>query len=296
MSQRLHNLTSPGGRLTATIADGGAELSSLTIDGRELLYRANQFEPTADGGWQGRAPWLWPAVGRNYAPAADSCSYEHDGRRYPMPIHGFAMNRRWSLLWQQAGGALYGLAEDEETMAGYPWPFQLRIGYTLDDGGLTARVEVTSPTGLPFCLGNHLTLAVPEPFDAVRVSLPAGVRHGLTRRGLLEGTSPIDLSTASLADELFLNGVVGGLPEPAVLTAVLPDGLTIRVGQAIERGAEWTSAESRLFVFYGSRERGYWCPEPWLGWPNGLQARRGVVELPAAEVFVWTMRIDLEQD
>ena len=77
----------------------GGELSGLKVrfQGRwiELLYRARDYSPTA--GWRGKAPLLWPATGRNFAPGTPPDggdevvgSYDLDGQRLRMPIHGFA--------------------------------------------------------------------------------------------------------------------------------------------------------------------------------------------------------------
>ena len=42
----------------------GANLVSLRYDGNELLHRGGLMSPAPDGGWDGKAPLLWPAVGR----------------------------------------------------------------------------------------------------------------------------------------------------------------------------------------------------------------------------------------
>src|SRR5512146_371901 len=65
---RLIRLRVAGGSLQAYIAPAhGADLAGLEVrrDGRwsELLYRGLDYRPTA--GWTGKAPILWPAVGRN---------------------------------------------------------------------------------------------------------------------------------------------------------------------------------------------------------------------------------------
>lgn len=52
-------------RLEAIISPTlGANLLSLKHDGQELLHRGADISPPPDGGWDGKAPLLWPAVGR----------------------------------------------------------------------------------------------------------------------------------------------------------------------------------------------------------------------------------------
>ena len=61
---------SAGGLRATIVPQRGAELASLQVRHRggwvELLHRALDFSPTDE--WQGRAPLLWPAVGRNFTP------------------------------------------------------------------------------------------------------------------------------------------------------------------------------------------------------------------------------------
>ena len=89
--------------LEAAIAPSqGGELTSLRVRFRgawvELLYRAREYGP--DSGFRGKASFLWPAVGGQYAVGTiprSSCGdgdYPVGDRRYPMPCHGFAKDLR----------------------------------------------------------------------------------------------------------------------------------------------------------------------------------------------------------
>src|SRR5206468_65722 len=109
-----------------------AEISSIQTrhEGSwlEWLYRADDFSPC--DGWRGRAPWLWPAVGRSYAPrklekalrtraTPTDYDWEHAAKIYPMPNHGFAMSRAWRVVAARAdeSGAMVecALSDDAET-------------------------------------------------------------------------------------------------------------------------------------------------------------------------------------
>src|ERR1039458_7506187 len=96
--------------LEAAIAPSqGGELTSLRVKFKgtwvELLYRARDYG--AGTGFRGKASFLWPAVGGQYALGtipASSCSdgsYAVGDRRYPMPCHGFAKD----LPWKESGSA-----------------------------------------------------------------------------------------------------------------------------------------------------------------------------------------------
>lgn len=96
---RLVRLSVPGGQLRAYIAPAhGADLAGLEVrhggGWSERLYRGMDYRAT--DGWTGKAPILWPAVGRNFPPAVGSgprgggLGWVLHGRVYPIPIHGFA--------------------------------------------------------------------------------------------------------------------------------------------------------------------------------------------------------------
>lgn len=299
---------SPGGRVVAHVAPAaGGELSSLAVEPYgELLYRADDFAPPPPGEWRGRAPLLWPAVGRNFTPAAlraatPQCCFERDGVVYDLPIHGFARDRAWNIVDvfadQETAGVRLTLRDDEASRRVYPWPFELSSVWRVHERGVSQTVEVRSSATIPFGIGNHLTVRVPtDRFDATRVACSATVRLELDDHSLLNGEeTPIDLAAGEpLTTPWLLNGVFGRIVGDPVMTVSCPGGPVVTVKQEVDRGAPHVAAEDRLFVVYGNRERGYYCPEPWIGRPNGLQTGQGVVVLPAGEVFSWTMSVEVE--
>ena len=224
----------------ATITPGsGGELTSLRLKGVELLH----VPPPGAGGWRGRAPVLFPAVGR------------HAGgvwARGPMPLHGFAQDAAFSLVDLAAdedGGsratvrltasslAANGGPAAAAAAAGYPFSFALTITYTLVGGVLRAEHtvaheintttcggadagEVATAGPMPVAIGNHISFAYPWSGAGVWADgrLTGSVTHslGLTAGSLLDGVAtPVpELSNGggglSLAAPLATNAVLGG--------------------------------------------------------------------------------------
>ena len=298
-------LTGPGGLVQADICPAaGAEVSGLRLGTMgEVLYRANQFEPPPEGQWRGRAPLLWPAVGRNFTPAAiatgdPACGFDHGGQHYPLPIHGFARDLAWDVLGHGAdsdsGWMRCGITDTAETRAVYPWPFTVEVEHRVDAQGLNSTVSITSSDELPFCIGNHLTVIVPgDQFESTTIEANVSIQHLLTDFALLSGESlPADLSQPQpLSDERWLNTVLGGIGGPARMTVRWPDGSSLQVGQDVVEGESLVDPADWLFVLYGNRELGYFCPEPWIGRPNGLQDPTGRVTLPAGGTFAWRLSL-----
>ncbi len=107
--------------LSAEIAPLGAELVALRdAKGGDLLFNGDPAY------WTGRAPLLFPIVGRLPGDALI-----HQGVTYPMLQHGFARRRVFTLLSATEDSATFALEADEETRLQYPFEFSLRVTYTL---------------------------------------------------------------------------------------------------------------------------------------------------------------------
>lgn len=148
-------ITIRSNELSATINPHGAELTSLkTQDGAEWM---SDGDPAF---WTGRAPLLFPIVGRL---AGDS--YRVDGETYALPQHGFARRKAFTLVREGAEQALFRLVADEETMAVYPFRFTLDVAFTLI--GATLRIDITvtndDDRDMPASFGFHPAFAWPLP-------------------------------------------------------------------------------------------------------------------------------------
>lgn len=279
----------------------GGELSSLRVRRGnrwvELLHRANLFGPPR-GGWRGRAPWLFPAVGRSVLAGRVGAYALANGRAFPMPIHGFVKDRAWELVSVDKRSVTCRIADDAETRAMYPYGFELTVVYSLLPDGFSARAEVVasaSNSGLmPFAFGNHLSLALPlgpgGDAGACVVRSPAEKEFLLSDLGLLTGkvVPSFCRGAVALRDEPRLRDMVLGAFPPGECWAELrdPSAFGVRVRQSVLGGAEHAR-----FILYSDAGRTFFCPEPWYGEPNSLNGGRSPVQLAPGERFDWEMEI-----
>lgn len=314
-STGLVRLSDENAGLQASVAPArGAELSSLRYrfqgDWVETLYRANEFtEP--DHGWRGRAPALWPAVGRNFTEEHlqelqrtgdydGICTYVQDEKTWEIPRHGFAMHMPWELQSHTADSSgatvVCALGSNEETRGQYPFDFDLSVRFLLADGVLRMTYRIDSHShGLPFSIGNHLSFRLPfgrgGRFEDVLIWGPIEKQQETTEAGLFSGRElELDLCRgARLGWERLHNGVFGPVPPDHACVELWQEGaFGFRVSQ---RALDPTDARL-YFVFYAQPLDGLFCPEPWLGGPNSLNTREGVVTLAAGESFSWEMTIE----
>lgn len=134
--------------LRVEIADLGAELMSVydCAAQTELLWNG---DPTY---WKRRSPILFPNVGKTWRNTVLI-----RGKAYPTCQHGFARDRRFICERADKTSATYLLRSDAETLARYPFAFELRIRYALEGRNLRVCWTVDNPGSeeMAFTIGGH---------------------------------------------------------------------------------------------------------------------------------------------
>lgn len=90
-------------------------------------------------------------------------AYTLDGKRYPMPMHGFAQNYDFRVAEHTECRIVYEITDDAETYKQYPYRFRLRVAYALEDATLTVTYGVQNRDAkeLYFSMGGHPRFACP---------------------------------------------------------------------------------------------------------------------------------------
>ncbi|KAA2313343.1 aldose 1-epimerase family protein [Pseudooceanicola sediminis] len=255
-------ITSPD--LSVTLSDLGAELQSITTAaGDALLWHG---DPAF---WGGRAPILFPIVGRG-----PNDRIAVNGQEAAMRQHGFARHSTFQLVEVTPDRCVYALNDSAESRAVYPFAFRLTLTYHLIGPTLSVTAEVTnaSETAMPFGLGFHPAFAWPLPGAgkaAHRITLANGAEPALAR--LVDGhlapersASPFDAGVLPLHPDLFDADAL-----------IFPGG----AGDALSYRAPDSAAPALHFTFSNTPNLGIWskpgapfvCIEPW----HGMAARTG---------------------
>ncbi|MCR5232513.1 MAG: aldose 1-epimerase family protein [Lachnospiraceae bacterium] len=133
----------------------GAELKSIKdkASGREYLWNADPRY------WNRTSPVLFPFVG-----AVKDKQYRHDGRTYNIGQHGFARDMEFAVKTSSDDEILFELSESGETMAKYPFKFNLNIGYHIEGRSVTVlwSVKNTNDDLMYFSIGAHPGFMLPE--------------------------------------------------------------------------------------------------------------------------------------
>ena len=302
----LTRLTSPDGRVEAFVAPGqGAELCGLAWDGQELLYRGRDFTPTS--GWSGRAPVLWPAIGRTFAPGPEPTAenfkdarlgWTHDGRDYAMPMHGFARSLPWNVERATETSLHLVLSDSDATRGVYPFGFRHALVYAVENGGLTLRHRITaSPDNageMPFALGNHATFKLPllghGTLEKVQVSTNCDRRIELDAAGRPNGqvTRCERFRTETSVSKLVRFDVIALHSDSKPGWARLRQGnLSITVSHERAVGLE----PLQLITLWGDPSDGYLSLEAWVGKPNALASGEGLCRLKPGATMDWSLAV-----
>jgi galactose mutarotase-like enzyme len=251
-------VTITSGTLTAAINPFGAELSHLhDADGRELMTDA---DPAF---WTGRAPILFPVVGRPYRE-----TIRVDGIEYPMKQHGFARTSMFAVAETAADRARFVLTDSAETRTSYPFAFELALTFTVAGATLTIEACITNcgDTPMPASFGFHPAFAWPLPYGqdraAHRITFSAdepdrlkeiasdGTIAVATRASPVEGrvlhlTDAMFETDALVWDHIRSDSVTYGAPAGPQLEIAFPDTPMLGI---------WTKPGAH-----------YVCVEPWHG-------------------------------
>ncbi len=279
------------GELYAAINPLGAELSSLRdADGNELMTDA---DPAF---WRGRAPILFPIVGR----LNDDVLWI-DSESYRMEKHGFARRSVFDLADSGPAHAIFRTTDSAETQAMYPFPFLLEIGFEIAGTTLLMTAKIGNPGDepMPASFGWHPAFAWPLPYGAPREDHrivferpePDMVR-GLEPGGLIaeDRPTPVVGDVLPLADALFEHDALIWNP--------------IR-SQRLRYGG--TSGPQLDIAFRDTPRLGIWtkpgarfvCVEPWhgiadsVGYTGDFRDKPGVFEIAPGATWACEMRVTL---
>lgn len=310
---RLVELSAAHAELRAFVAPShGGDLASLQYRRNgtwvELLYRGMDYRPTT--GWTGKAPILWPAVGRNFLAAnSDDLGWVSHGAIFPIGIHGFARDQEWQ-VGEEAGcdertaKIRLLLRDNPETRSVYPFGFLLTTDYVLSGTSLfilqTVTADPANADRMPFSIGNHITFKIPlapgGSSERTTISTPA-TRQVLTdESGRPSGevaeadfAEPRPLSTLPPLRAISLSGYAGDWAWARIED---PSSLTVTVSHREDRRPDGNPV---LFNLWGDIRQGFFAPEPWVGKQNSLSTGDGAISLAPGESYRWTIAIRIAE-
>lgn len=149
-------ITKTNNKISASIDSLGAELIRLEKDSKNYIWTVDETY------WNKTSPILFPIVGR-----LKNDTYRIENKTYELPRHGFARNLEFQIVNQTESSVVFVLESNSETLKNYPFEFELRLEYELDENELKMKysVENKSEVTMPFSIGAHPAFTIEDSFS-----------------------------------------------------------------------------------------------------------------------------------
>ncbi len=149
--------------LTANIKEEGAELKNLFSSEREYIWQSNPDF------WTGACPTLFPICG-----SLKDNEFTLDGKTYSLQKHGFAKVSTFEVEKKSENSATFLLKSNAETLVSYPFEFEFRVIFTLEEKRLSVRYEIKnlSKETMYFSVGSHEGYAIEGAIEDYEVIFP----------------------------------------------------------------------------------------------------------------------------
>ncbi|WP_255298302.1 aldose epimerase [Brevibacillus dissolubilis] len=255
----------------------GGIIISLGIGGRELLFLNKEtfYDPTKN--IRGGIPILFPACGQ-----MENATYEWNGQAYPMPNHGFARNKPWTVAatdTEEKASITLVLASDDDTRKYYPFDFELRFTYILQDGKLTIQQEYHNRSGadMPMYAGFHPYFRVADKEIRYETDAQRCLNYRDMTIRAFEGV--VDLSDLKQSVALL----------DAVTQEIAFDLEDTNQRVVIEYGEEF-----RFIMLWTEEGQDFVCVEPWMALGNELNRKEQLQMVPDGGVLRTEVGISLQ--
>ncbi len=271
--------------LTVKISKMGAEIKSILCKGTEYMWSG---DPAI---WSGTAPIMFPICG-----GLKDDKFTHNGKEYTLTKHGFAKTNVFEVEIYTDTKAVFLLRANDETKKAYPFDFEFRVIFEIDDKTLKIdyKVDNKGTNTMYFNVGAHEAYATPEGIEDYDILFDCEQTlnaHNLFGNYLAESTYPIikDSTVLPLYDKYF---ILDALP----FTDVTAGAATLRnrkTGRAVR--IEFP-APTNLLLWH-KHGAGYMCVEPWNGipdMPNGsyeIAEKKGITALEAGNSYTYSHKI-----
>ncbi|WP_152055373.1 aldose 1-epimerase family protein [Aliarcobacter butzleri] len=177
--------------IKAQIKSFGVELNSLKKcdENFEYIWQANSKY------WARHSPVLFPIVGR-----LKEDSYFYKNKKYSLSQHGFARDKEFEIVQNEADFIEFRLKSDEKSLEFYPFFFELNIGYKLDKNSLIVsyKVKNKSDEKMYFSIGAHPAFNTQVGDFLEFENIKTTKRYFLDEKGLIYKNEDLNLENSKL--------------------------------------------------------------------------------------------------
>lgn len=274
----------------------GGVVSSLQLPGvdgeRELLHQHDFFWQCDNDDLAGGMPFLFPVCARLSRNNQDGV-YSYQGQHYKLPIHGFSWQLPWDVVEHGDDFIVMQLESNASTLKQYPFDFCIQLRYEIRNGQLFCYQSYENRSGeaMPYYAGFHPYFSAAskdnieidyEPIE--RWQYNSALTDLVGRKANF--SLPTKLANPDLNEQLTKVG------ENKTVNMIYENSDILQVeAQGLE--------DHDLFPFiqlYTIVDKNFFCIEPWMGYPNAMNAVKGVRWLQPNQQEHGLLRIELKSE
>ena len=239
--------------LTAKINELGAELKSLVCNDTEYIWEGRSEV------WAGSCPLLFPICG-----GLKNDKYVLNGKEYTLEKHGYIRFKTFEVENKTDESVVFLHKSDNETKEHFPFDYELRVIYTLNEKTLKIDYSVINKNDntMYFSIGSHEGYYTPEGIEDYDVIFPQNeTLNAYVLYGNLLSNQQIpiikDSSILPLYDKYFT-------VDALVFKCLKSRSATLRnrkTGKAVR--VDFPDAD--YFLLWHKPNSPYMCLEPWIG-------------------------------
>ena len=278
--------TAENQKFTLGVKEMGAELTSLKSKetGYEFIWDGNTDI------WYGQSPILFPIIGR----LLDD-KYRLNGNEYTMPKHGIVRKKPFKLISSTSDSLTFSQTNDDESIAMYPYEFEIQVKFQLTDTGLSVTHTVFNNTSekMYFSFGAHpafnCKIGDYLEFENNEELLTERIDHESI---LIEEKFPVDIQDKSiyLTKDLFCDDAL-------ILSGYTSKSISLK-SDSHNRVVKF-NFDSPFLGIWAKPNAPYVCIEPWWGVNDNydkkqdISEKRGIMVLEAnqSQSFNWNIEI-----
>lgn len=259
--------------LTAQINHFGAELFSLqNTDNKEYIWEGN---PTF---WGKHSPVLFPIVG-----TLNNNSYQYEGTEYHLPRHGFARDMEFMLSDKSENSATFSLSSSLESRKVYPFDFELRIIYALDENKLNIAYHIINNNNcpMPFSIGAHPAFALAKAFEeySLEFEYPENLASHELENDLLSDTTEI----IEMIDNKVLLAYSLFEKDALIFKELKSKNITILDNKTPLLRVQFDDFPN--LGIWTKNNAPFLCIEPWLGYSDTVHSSGNIMEKEGIQIL-----------
>lgn len=277
-----YTITSKDGATKASIIpERGAFVSSLILPfqsgARETVFLHDYAWDKEINDLPGGIPFLFPICGRITRDGKDGI-YLYDEKQYQLKIHGFSWFSKWTVANVNEHSIEVVLSANEDTLACYPFHFEIKLIYTVSNGKLTCHQiyknnEKEKP--MPYYAGFHPYFLTPEAGqgkEEVLLNFQAAkhLKYNETLTDIVGDQPlfkmPINITDPTVDEQLCL------LNKDKLATLTFPNGDILKTNV-------YGIPDPDIFPYlqlYHIAKKPFFCAERWMSFANALNTVSGV--------------------